>query len=124
MDEDLKHRLTESDRNRVFLQIKWKIKTFDDMPIKEAKLPLKLFTQHFNLKKPQKFTRPHTRVAYSMSLAAKDISQARPNITKHILNLLYEHAQSVNLKNEPYTYAGHMLTRIAYHALSMSDQMP
>ena len=81
------------------------------MAVEEAKLPLKLLTQHFNLKKPQKFTRPHTRVAYSMSLAARDISQARPNFAKHVLDSLYEHVGSVNLKNEPYLYASHMLTK-------------
>ena len=83
--------------------------TFDDMAIEEAQPTQKLFTQHFILKKPQKFTRPHTRVAYSMILAAKDISQARPNFAKHVLDSLYEHVGSVNLKNESYLYVGHIL---------------
>ena len=57
-----------------------------------------------------------------MSLAAKDISQARPSFAKHVLDQLFEHAGTVNLKNEPYLYASHMLTRIEYHALGASDK--
>ena len=100
--EDMKHRLTKEDHDKYFLQIKGKLGTFDDMAVDEAKPPLKLFKQHFNLKKPQKYTRPHTRVAYSMSLAARDISQSRPNFAKHVLDSLFEHAGLVNLKNEPF----------------------
>ena len=48
-----------------------------------------------------------------MSLAAKDIAQARPKVAKYILELLYGHAKSSNIKAEPCLYAGHMLTRIA-----------
>ena len=122
--QDLKHRLTKDDHDRYFLNLKGKKGTFDEMSIEEAKPPLKLFTQHFNLKKPQKYTHPHTRIAYSMSLAAKDISQVRPNFAKHVLDQLFEHAGTVNLKNEPYLYANHVLTRIAYQALGESDKLP
>ena len=122
--QDMKHRLTKEDHDRYFLNLKGKKGTFDDMSIEEAKPPLKLFTQHFNLKKPQKYTHPHTRIAYSMSLAAKDISQDRPNFAKHVLEQLFEHVGSVNLKNDPYLYASHLLTRIAYQALGESDKLP
>lgn len=122
--QDMKHRLTKEDHDRYFLNIKGKKGTFDDMLIKEAKPPLKLFTQHFNLKKPQKYTHPHTRVAYIMSLAAKDISQDRPNFAKHVLDQLCEHVGTVNLKNEPYLYASHMLTKIALPRLGRKRQTP
>ena len=66
--EDMNRRLTDTERHKVFLNIKGKQGTFDDMAIEEAKLPLQLFTQYFNLRKPQKFTRPNLHIAYSMSL--------------------------------------------------------
>ena len=58
------------------------------MAIEEARFPLQLFTQHFNLTKPHKFTKPNLHVAYSMSLVATDISQSRPKFAKYILELL------------------------------------
>ena len=59
-----------------------------------------------------------------MSLAARDILQARPNFAKHVLDFLFEHASFVGLKNEPYLYANHMLTRISYHALGIINKLP
>ena len=119
--EDMNTRLTDIEQNKVFLNIKGKQGTFDDMAIEEAKLPLQLFTQYFNLWKPQKFTRPNLHIAYSMSLATKDIPQAWPKVAKYILELLYGHAKSSNIKAEPCLYAGQMLTRIAYHLLGIID---
>ena len=59
-----------------------------------------------------------------MSLAARDIAQARPKVAKYILELLYNHAKSSNLKTEPCLYAGQMLTRIAYHLLGITEELP
>ena len=56
-----------------------------------------------------------------MSLAARDIAQARPKVAKYILELLYGHAKSNNIKAEPCLYAGQMLTRVAYHLLGIID---
>ena len=58
--KDMKHRLTKSNHDKFFLQIKGKIGMFKDMAVEDAKPPLKLFMQNFDLKKSQKFTRPHT----------------------------------------------------------------
>ena len=122
--EDLFHRFIEKDRGLVFLQIKGKEGTFDDMGVEEEKLALRLFTQHFNLRNPQKFTRPHRGIAHCMSLAAKDIPQARPNFANYVLKNLQAHANSSNVKQEPCLYASHMLTRIAYQALGMQEELP
>ena len=59
-----------------------------------------------------------------MSLAAKDIPQARPNFANYVLKNLQTHANSSNLKQEPCIYASHMLTRIAYQALGMQGELP
>ena len=61
--EDLNCRLSDSERSKVFLNIKGKQGTFEDMAIEEVKFPLQLFTQHFNLRKPQKIARPNLHVA-------------------------------------------------------------
>ena len=59
-----------------------------------------------------------------MSMATKDIAQAWPKVAKYILELLYGHAKSSNIKVEPCLYAGQMLTRIAYHLLGIIDKLP
>lgn len=43
-DEDLSWHLTQEDRDKVFLHLRGKDKTFDDMEVEDAKPPLKLFT--------------------------------------------------------------------------------
>ena len=48
----------------------------------------------------------------------------RSKVAKYILELLYGHAKSSNIKVEPCLYAGQMLTRIAYHLLGIIDQLP
>ena len=50
--EVLNRRLTDSERSKVFLNMKGKQGTFKDMAIEEAKLSLQLFTKYFNLRKP------------------------------------------------------------------------
>lgn len=48
--------------------------TFDYLVVEKAKAFLQYFTQHFNLRKPIRFTMLHLLVAHCMSLAAEDIS--------------------------------------------------
>ena len=123
--EDLSKHLSNTNKRKVFLQqLLRKASTFEDMAIEEAKFPLQLLTQHFNLRKPHKFTRSNLHIVYSMSLAAQDISQARPKFARYILELLYNHAKSSNIKTKPCLYARQILTRIAYHLLDMIDDLP
>lgn len=63
-------------------------------------------------------------MAHALSLAAAGISQPKPNFSKHVYDQLIDHAQSQNLKNSPALYASHVLTRIAYQAVGMADQLP
>ena len=98
--------------------------TFDDMAAHKTKPPLKLFTQHFTFLKPPKYTRPHLKVAHSMSLAAMIVSQTRPNFAKFIFDQMASHAKSSNIKTNPCLYASHMLTRVAYQAVGMIDKLP
>ncbi|KAI5061272.1 hypothetical protein GOP47_0023777 [Adiantum capillus-veneris] len=122
--KDLGRHLTDVDKDKIFLHLPGKAGTFDDMAIHKEKLPLKLFTQHFNLRKPARFIRPHLRVTHNLSLATLGLSQARPNFSKHVLDSIKAHSKSSSIKTEPCLYAGHMLTRIAYHALGMDDELP
>ena len=59
----------------LFLQIKGKQGTFHDMAVEKAKILVKPFTQHFNLRRPQVFIRPNLHVTHSINLAARDIAQ-------------------------------------------------
>ena len=108
----------------MFLQTKGTQGIFQDMAMEETKLLVQLFMQHFNLRRPQKFTRPNLHVTHSMSLTIRDIAQSRPKFAKHVLNMLFAHAKSSNIKTKPYLYAVHMLTRIAYHLLDVVDELP
>lgn len=71
-----------------------------------------------------KYTRPHLRVAHNMSLAATDISQSWPNFVKHVLEQIRAHTKSNNIHIETYLHASHMLTKIAYQAFGMIDELP
>ena len=71
--EDLSRRLTEGERRKTFLHLPGKQFTFEDMAVSKAKMPLQYLMQHFNLRKLVRFTRPHIRVAYAISLAAAGI---------------------------------------------------
>ena len=55
---------------------------------------------------------------------AKDIPQACPNFANYVLKNLQAHANSSNVKQEPCLYVSHMLTRFAYQALGMQDELP
>lgn len=98
--------------------------TFEDVVQKKAKLPLQIFTQHFNLRRPERYTRPHSRVAHSFTVAAAEHNQPPPNFSKFLPGNLIEHAKSNNLKKAPSLYANHVLTRIAYQAIGMADKLP
>lgn len=108
----------------VFLQMDKGVGTFDDMAIEKAKKPMRLFTQHFMLRKPPKYTRPNLRIAHCMSLVAAEISQPRPNFSKLMLGNMIQHAKSGNINKEPYLYASQMLMHVAYQAVRMADQLP
>jgi len=51
--------------------------TFKDLVREEIVLPLRLYTQHFFLRKPQKYTHPHKTIANFFTIAvAKGRNQA------------------------------------------------
>ena len=57
-------------------------------------------------------------------MMARHISQPRPKFAKLMLDILFAHAKTSNIKIDLCLYAGHMLTRIAYHLLGMVDELP
>lgn len=109
--EDLNKHLNLNKRKKVFLHMSKRLGSFDDMAIEEAKKPTGLFTQHFMLQKPPKYTRPNLQLAHIMSMAAIEITQPRPKSTKYVQGGMTSHAKSSNINKEPYLYASHMQIR-------------
>lgn len=94
------------------------------MKMDSIKPLLKLFIQHFMLKKPPKYTRPQLRVTHSMSLVAVEILQGKSNFAKNLLDHSKAHANLVNTNSDPYLHVGYMMTRIAYQAVGVIDDLP
>ena len=63
------YHLPDQDRKQLFLQKPGKKETFNELICKELELPLRLYSQHFVIGKPQKYTQPCKRVAGHMHRA-------------------------------------------------------
>ena len=65
------YHLPEQEKKQLFLQIPNKKETFNELICKELDLPLRLYSQHFVMGKPQKYTQPCKRVAGHMYRALR-----------------------------------------------------
>lgn len=63
------HHLTEQERRETFMVLQGSKETFGDLIRKELDLPLRLYSLHFIMGKPQKYTQPCKRVAGLMMKA-------------------------------------------------------
>lgn len=120
----LPHRLTNSERRQTFLDLARRIETFRYMNKPEVVVPCMLFSQHFHIGKPPKYTIPNKRVANFMTSALQKGRNQPRQYARLMYNDLIEHPQLVNFKKNPHIDVGHMLTRISYQALGASDQLP
>lgn len=118
------YHLREQDRKQLFLQKPGKKETFNELICKELDLPLKLYSQHFVIGKPQKYTQPCKRVAGHMHRAITQGKTMPGDLSFHIRQDLIAHRDSKSLKEKPHLANGQMLTRIAYQALGMIEELP
>ena len=63
------YHLPKQDRKQIFLQKPGKKETFNELLCKDLDLPLRLYSQHFVMGKPQKYTQPCKRVVGLMHRA-------------------------------------------------------
>ena len=87
-------------------------------------MPLRLYSQHFVMGKPQKYTQPCKRVAGHMYRALTQGKTQPADFSYHIRQDLIAHKESKTLKEKPHLANGQMLTRIAYQALGMIEELP
>ncbi|MCO5574727.1 hypothetical protein L7F22_028517 [Adiantum nelumboides] len=88
-----------------------------------AQIPAHIFIAKFR-DDPPRYTEPFLHMAVVMALCVAEKRQVRCDFAKYILESLIE-ANLKNLaKNKLYMNAGPMLTRIAYQALGMIEDLP
>ena len=108
------YHLPVQETKQLFLQIPNKKETFNELICEELDLPLRLYSQHFVMGKPQKYTQPCKRVAGHMYRALTQGKELPADFSTHIRQDLIAYKESKSLKEKPHLANGQMLTRIAY----------
>ena len=78
------YHLPDQEKKQLFLQIPNKKETFNELICKELDLPLRLYSQHFVMGKPQKYTQPCKRVAGHMYRALTQGKTLPADFSTHI----------------------------------------
>ena len=120
----LPHQLSDAERNQTFLYPEASQQTFKNLSRKEVGVPLMLYSQHFHLQKPPKYTLPNKRLAGFMTNALQKNKTQPALYAKTILGDMMAYPKSKTFSKKPHIGAGHMLTRIAYQALGAADKLP
>ncbi|MCO5553330.1 hypothetical protein L7F22_006851 [Adiantum nelumboides] len=121
---DLIPKTKSIDNEKAFLKVKGSKFKYSDLIYKEIKLPLRLISQHLRVQKPPRYTEPFLHMAVVMALCVAEKRQVRCDFAKYILESLIEANLKNSAKNKLYMNAGPMLTRIAYQALGMIEDLP
>ena len=106
--------------------------TFSELQHPEIHRALQLYMQHFNLSLAQRYTRPEMWIASLFTKAYEDEDMVAYDISMHVLKAIQrvmEHktstgASQAQRKLPPFLGGALMLTRIAYQAIGMIDQLP
>ena len=119
----LPHQLNEAEKKATFRPTNSK-ETFKDLKDQRMDLPLRLYAHHFAMGKPQRFTHPNKRVAGFIHQAMKGATRRPGNFSCNILLDIQNYKKSKGLQQYPYLAGGLMLTRIAYQAIGMIEELP
>ncbi|MCO5554079.1 hypothetical protein L7F22_007605 [Adiantum nelumboides] len=112
------------DNEKAFLKVKGSKFKYSDLIYSELELPLRLISQHLRVQKPPRYTEPLLHMVVVMALYVAEKRQVRCDYAKFILESLIEANLKNSTKNKLYMNAGPMLTRIAYQALGMIEDLP
>ncbi|MCO5613138.1 hypothetical protein L7F22_067414 [Adiantum nelumboides] len=121
---DLIAKTKSIDNEKAFLKSKGSKFKYLDMIYSELELPLWLISQDFKVQKPPRYTEPLLHMAVVMALCVAEKRHIRCDYVKFILESLIEANLKNSSKNKLYMSVGPMLTRIAYQALGMIDDLP
>ncbi|KAI5078964.1 hypothetical protein GOP47_0006635 [Adiantum capillus-veneris] len=121
----LMSRNTPEESNATFLLARTQDYTFKDLLHKEVELPLRIFTQHFTHGKEVRYTRPHRRVVAFFTMALTGNRKIWSlNFIELILTELKAFAKEKKAPNTMHMNCGLALTRLAYFAVGMIDELP
>lgn len=94
----LPHRLSDLERKQTFVETRGSHETFRDLFREEVVVPSMLYSQHFHIGKPPKYTLPNKRVACFMTTALQKNRHQPATYSKQILSDIIEQPQSVTFK--------------------------
>lgn len=119
-------KLTPKEISQTFLSPKTAEHTFKGLSEKECELPLRIFTQHFQLGRPVRYTTPNTKLAmvFSKAAVAQNTRLISADFAEFIFTELVTFAKKKKYLAKPLMNGGHFLTRLAYFALGQIDQLP
>ncbi|MCO5553336.1 hypothetical protein L7F22_006857 [Adiantum nelumboides] len=112
------------DNEKAFLKVKGSKFNYFDLIYSELELPLRLISQHLRVQKPPRYTEPFLHMAVVMALCVAERRQVRCDFAKYILESLIEANLKNSAKNKLYMNVRPMLTRVAYQALGMIEDLP
>ncbi|MCO5572855.1 hypothetical protein L7F22_026614 [Adiantum nelumboides] len=112
------------DNEKAFLKVKGSKFKYSDLIYSELELPLRLISQRLRVQKPPRYIEPFLHMAVVMAFCVAEKRQVHCDFAKYILESLIEANLKNSAKNKLYMNAGPMLTRIAYQALSMIEDLP
>ncbi|MCO5607185.1 hypothetical protein L7F22_061378 [Adiantum nelumboides] len=111
------------DNEKAFLKTKGQKFKYSDLIYSEMELPLRLVFQHLRVQKPPRYTEPIQHIVVVMALVMAEDRIIRCNYEGYILENLMEANLKGSAKNKLYMIAWPTLTRIAYQALSMIEDL-
>ncbi|MCO5611697.1 hypothetical protein L7F22_065955 [Adiantum nelumboides] len=109
---------------KAFIKTKGHKYKYSDLTYNETELPLRLISQHIRVQKPPRYTKPILYIAVVMALTVAKNRVIRCDYEGFILESLIEANLKGSAKNKLYMSAGPMLTRLAYQALGMIEDLP
>lgn len=85
---------------------------------------MRLYTQHFQHGKAVRYTRPHRKLAMMFTKAVTSRQGLSLNFAELIFSELKSYATKIRKSKNIHMNCGPMLTRIAYFAMGMIDELP
>ncbi|MCO5587459.1 hypothetical protein L7F22_041408 [Adiantum nelumboides] len=121
---DLLTKTKSMDNEKAFIKAKGNKYKYNDMIYKELELPLRPISQHIRVQNPPRYTEAIPHIAIVMALVVAENRTIRCDYGRFILESLVEANLKGATKNKLYMRARPMLTKIAYQALGMIEDLP
>lgn len=117
-------RNTQTETRDTFLLLKGADYTYKDLVRLETETSLRIFMQHFQHGKAVRYTRPHRKLAAIFAKGVASRANLRVNFAEFIHTELHAFVKRLKKKKQTHLNCTLMLTRIAYYATGMIDELP